>query len=354
MALSIERAREHTAKFMEMFGHSIIVKRPSATEDSMGRPVSPTESTVGTFTGDIQFLTKADEELIRQGWATVGDARVFFKNSADVQEKDVLESNGIRWIVTRVVDAPEIGGATDFQEFIAKSMGPSQYEPLGLSAANWIRATADDTLTGYDDNEDVMGTLTLSQSINDLYGYGALTFANGYVYAISGLVDSGAWKIDIRTGEVTAISTGISGRPSGICWNGTYFLVCWNYASSAISRVNVYDSNWNFIQTDNPGFSKRAYAMSFDYDHDRYFIVDQGVDSSYKQWLMDWSLGGGFTNKNQYPFSSSGSDSDYYNDNWYPNNGQTRLYYNLAEFTGSTIFTGGWGTTSPFCRVVTW
>ena len=120
MTLSITQMREHTSKALEMFGRQVTIKRPTAVEDGMGRVASVSDTTIGTVTADIQYVTASDKEILAQGWAELGDAIGYFPHTYALQENDKVEFNSETWIVTKVVDTERVGSDLDFQQVVLR------------------------------------------------------------------------------------------------------------------------------------------------------------------------------------------------------------------------------------------
>lgn len=111
-------ARLHKSWFNDMisgknysFGRKdITLVSVTRTPDSMGDLETITESN-STISGDLQFVTKEDKQLLEVGWVKVGDA-VFFTSSANtITENSEIIVDSVRWKLTRKVEGPEVDGS---------------------------------------------------------------------------------------------------------------------------------------------------------------------------------------------------------------------------------------------------
>lgn len=88
------------------------------TVDGMGNLSDVTEST-STISGDLQYVTKEDKDLLELGWVKVGDG-IFYTSSLNVVvENDELSVDSVRWKLTRKVEGPTVGSAEMHQSWVA-------------------------------------------------------------------------------------------------------------------------------------------------------------------------------------------------------------------------------------------
>lgn len=124
MALNIESFRDHTGLILDDIGLSIVVKQNTVVTTGMGYEKSVTKTTLGTYTGDLQPITEADEELLTQGLAEKGDARIFLPNTASIDSYNIRELTftvaGVEWAGVRLLSSEKIGGNIDFYDIIAR------------------------------------------------------------------------------------------------------------------------------------------------------------------------------------------------------------------------------------------
>jgi len=90
------------------------------TLDPMGGVATVSEAT-STISGDVQFVTKDDKNLIEMGLAEMGDAKLFVETTVTVNVwKDEIDIDSVRWRVTELFEGPEVDGNTVHKGYILK------------------------------------------------------------------------------------------------------------------------------------------------------------------------------------------------------------------------------------------
>lgn len=124
MALNIDDFREHTSKILDDLGLSIIVAQKTVATTGMGFEQTVTSTTLGTYIGDLQVITESDEELLKQGIAEKGDARIFLPYSAAIDSYNIRELTftvgGVPWTGVKLLAAEKVGSNVDYYEIIAR------------------------------------------------------------------------------------------------------------------------------------------------------------------------------------------------------------------------------------------
>lgn len=117
------REQEHAiivkARTKEMihnyFGkHTLIHRKKTRTVDDFGYLTVITDTDT-TFTGDLQFGTNLDAQLLSSGIVEIGDALLYvdsFELSQNIQPWDQIIDNNSVWWVLAEVENPELGGTS--------------------------------------------------------------------------------------------------------------------------------------------------------------------------------------------------------------------------------------------------
>lgn len=104
-------------------GDTLTFYRRTRTIDQMGRASAVATSSY-SITGEIQFITADDHELIDAGWAQVGDARMYTFDSSNLTtdpiEGDEIQYKGDWFELFKKVEAPEVGSDMVFQSWLLK------------------------------------------------------------------------------------------------------------------------------------------------------------------------------------------------------------------------------------------
>jgi len=107
-----------SAEALEIFGRSDFELTRRVSElDSNDRVISFTESS-RTLSGDLQYVSFNDREILASGIAKVGNGIFYTKASEDIKIEDIIEVRGARWELNNQVEAEDVGAEEIYQAWV--------------------------------------------------------------------------------------------------------------------------------------------------------------------------------------------------------------------------------------------
>lgn len=82
--------------------------------------VIDTTTTNTIVTGDLQFVTYQDKQILEMGLATIGDGICYFIYDQTVHEFDTVTVDGVTWELNNMVEAETVQGGKVYQAWTCK------------------------------------------------------------------------------------------------------------------------------------------------------------------------------------------------------------------------------------------
>lgn len=108
---------------MSKFGRSdITLVTYSDTYNANGRLASHTATTTNNITGDLQFVTYQDGELLSTGYVTVGDGIFYTVHDRDLSEDDEITVDSVKWKLVKKIESETLGSSKIYQAWVCVRM----------------------------------------------------------------------------------------------------------------------------------------------------------------------------------------------------------------------------------------
>lgn len=111
--------RRNMESYLDLFATTVTLIKYTITKDSMGRPTAKTETT-STIKADIQWVTKKELDYLNMGNVNVGDGMLFVEHDADIEIKDEIEYDNVRWRIEQKIEGEQISGNVVYKGYIIK------------------------------------------------------------------------------------------------------------------------------------------------------------------------------------------------------------------------------------------
>jgi len=111
----LDQSRNSTITILDKFGRTdITLTKRTATYNQAGR-ISGYSKVTSTITGDLQFVTYQDKELLKEGYVKIGDGIFYTIYSSSLNENDEITVDSQNWILTSRIEAETLGQGRIYQ-----------------------------------------------------------------------------------------------------------------------------------------------------------------------------------------------------------------------------------------------
>ena len=112
--------RRKFPEYLSLMGRNdITLNTATETTDADGK-ITAYSTSSSTVTGDLQFVTFQDKQLLEMGVVNVGDGIIYFLYSTSAKDFDIVVVDSVTWELVKQLEAETVEGNLVYQGWACK------------------------------------------------------------------------------------------------------------------------------------------------------------------------------------------------------------------------------------------